>query len=82
MFPSQKPKHEFIQSVHVNIYMHEQLCLVLWKANVYVQYLKGCGLGLVFLTAVVIVTQHFHKYRSLASGIALSGCGCGAFVFR
>ena len=42
----------------------------------------GCGLGLVFLSAIVIVTRYLPENRSLASGLALSGAGAGAFVFR
>jgi len=42
----------------------------------------GCGLGLTFLSTIVIVTRYLPKNRSVASGLALSGGGIGAFVFR
>ncbi|XP_045201696.2 monocarboxylate transporter 13-like [Mercenaria mercenaria] len=40
----------------------------------------GCGFGMVFLPAILIVTKYFNKYRSLACGLALSGAGGGAFI--
>ncbi|WAR27312.1 MOT14-like protein [Mya arenaria] len=42
--------------------------------------LTGCGFGFVFLAAIVVVTRHFQKHRSLACGLALSGAGGGAFI--
>lgn len=39
-------------------------------------------MGLIFLTAIVVVTKYFQKYRAIACGITLSGCGTGAFVLR
>ncbi|KAL4220190.1 hypothetical protein ACF0H5_020598 [Mactra antiquata] len=44
-------------------------------------YLIGCGFGMIFLSAIVIVTQYFIKYRAIACGIGLSGAGVGAFIF-
>ncbi|XP_060565303.1 monocarboxylate transporter 13-like isoform X2 [Ruditapes philippinarum] len=40
----------------------------------------GSGFGMVFLPSIIIVTKYFHKYRSLACGLALSGAGGGAFI--
>ncbi|XP_060565324.1 monocarboxylate transporter 13-like [Ruditapes philippinarum] len=60
--------------------------LSIFVPNVYILYLtmglvSGCGFGMVFLPAVLIVTQYFTRLRSVACGIALSGCGIGVFIF-
>lgn len=59
--------------------------LSIFAPNIYYLYitmgvLAGTGFGMVFLPTVLIVTQYFNKYRSVACGIALSGCGIGAFI--
>ncbi|XP_060084724.1 monocarboxylate transporter 12-like [Ylistrum balloti] len=41
----------------------------------------GVGYGITFSPAVVIVSQYFSKYRSIASGISLAGGGLGGMVF-
>ncbi|XP_055303521.1 monocarboxylate transporter 12-like [Sitodiplosis mosellana] len=41
----------------------------------------GCGLGLIYLPAIVSVTTYFEKYRSVATGIAVAGSGLGTFIF-
>ncbi|XP_053404937.1 monocarboxylate transporter 13-like [Mercenaria mercenaria] len=60
--------------------------LSIFATNIYCLYvtmglIAGCGFGMVFMPAVLIVTQYFSRLRSLACGIALSGCGIGAFIF-
>jgi len=41
----------------------------------------GIGFGLMYLPAIVIVSQHFTTKRALATGIVLSASGAGTFVF-
>ncbi|KAH8292909.1 hypothetical protein KR044_008159 [Drosophila immigrans] len=41
----------------------------------------GLGFGLIYLPAIVSVTQYFESKRSLATGIAVCGSGFGTFVF-
>ena len=41
----------------------------------------GTGLGLIYLPAILSVGLHFHRRRSLATGISVCGSGVGAFVF-
>lgn len=41
----------------------------------------GLGFGLIYLPAIVSVTQYFDAKRSLATGIAVCGSGFGTFVF-
>ncbi|XP_055304033.1 monocarboxylate transporter 12-like [Sitodiplosis mosellana] len=41
----------------------------------------GCGLGLIYLPAIVSVAMYFKKYRSLATGIAVAGSGLGTSIF-
>ncbi|XP_022219039.2 LOW QUALITY PROTEIN: monocarboxylate transporter 12 [Drosophila obscura] len=41
----------------------------------------GLGFGLIYLPAIVSVTQYFDSRRSLATGIAVCGSGFGTFVF-
>ncbi|KAL4220199.1 Major Facilitator superfamily [Mactra antiquata] len=57
----------------------------LFAPNIYVLYITmgiftGFGIGLVFLPSVLSVTIYFKKYRGIACGLALSGCGIGNFV--
>ncbi|KAH8360753.1 hypothetical protein KR084_006941 [Drosophila pseudotakahashii] len=41
----------------------------------------GLGFGLIYLPAIVSVTQYFEARRSLATGIAVCGSGFGTFLF-
>ncbi|XP_033729490.1 monocarboxylate transporter 9-like, partial [Pecten maximus] len=41
----------------------------------------GIGIGIIYQPAIVIIGVHFDKRRALATGIAVSGAGVGAFVF-
>ncbi|XP_017064692.1 monocarboxylate transporter 12 [Drosophila eugracilis] len=41
----------------------------------------GLGFGLIYLPAIVSVTQYFEARRSLATGIAVCGSGLGTFIF-
>ncbi|EDV32768.1 monocarboxylate transporter 1 [Drosophila ananassae] len=41
----------------------------------------GLGFGLIYLPAIVSVTQYFEAKRSLATGIAVCGSGFGTFIF-
>ncbi|GAU87242.1 hypothetical protein RvY_00124 [Ramazzottius varieornatus] len=41
----------------------------------------GLGAGLIYLPAIVSVTQWFEKRRSFATGIAVCGSGLGTFAF-
>uniref|UniRef100_A0A8R1E3V7 MFS domain-containing protein n=1 Tax=Caenorhabditis japonica TaxID=281687 RepID=A0A8R1E3V7_CAEJA len=54
--------------------------------NIYVLYLTfgfigGAGFGMMYLPAIVIISQYFAKKRSLATGIAVCGSGIGTTVF-
>ncbi|EDW06545.2 uncharacterized protein Dmoj_GI21795 [Drosophila mojavensis] len=40
----------------------------------------GLGFGLIYLPAIVSVTQYFEARRSLATGIAVCGSGFGTFI--
>ncbi len=42
--------------------------------------LVGCGVGLIYVPAVVAVQRWFVRQRSRASGLALAGTGVGTFV--
>lgn len=42
--------------------------------------IASIGLSMTYITAIVIVTFHFEKRRGLATGIAVTGSGIGAFV--
>ncbi|OWF36096.1 monocarboxylate transporter 12-like [Mizuhopecten yessoensis] len=41
----------------------------------------GCGFGLIYLPAIVMVGYYFDKRRAFATGIAVCGSGIGGFVF-
>ncbi|XP_033731276.1 monocarboxylate transporter 13-like [Pecten maximus] len=41
----------------------------------------GIGIGIIYLPSIVIIGVYFDKRRALATGIAVSGGGVGAFVF-
>lgn len=41
----------------------------------------GLGFGLIYVPAIVSVTNYFEKYRSLATGIAVCGSGFGTVIF-
>lgn len=41
----------------------------------------GFGFGLIYLPAIVSVTNYFKDKRSLATGIAVCGSGLGTFIF-
>ncbi|XP_060073577.1 monocarboxylate transporter 12-B-like [Ylistrum balloti] len=41
----------------------------------------GCGFGLIYLPAIVMVGYYFDKKRAFATGIAVCGSGIGGFVF-
>ncbi|CAD6194422.1 unnamed protein product [Caenorhabditis auriculariae] len=41
----------------------------------------GIGFGLMYCPAIVVVTMYFERWRSLATGIAVSGAGVGTVVF-
>ncbi len=43
--------------------------------------LVGVGFGLVYTPSVAIVGSYFNKRRTLATGIAVSGCGFGSLTF-
>jgi len=43
--------------------------------------LVGVGYGLVYTPSVAIVGSYFNKRRTLATGIAVSGCGFGSLTF-
>ncbi|CAI2355779.1 unnamed protein product [Caenorhabditis sp. 36 PRJEB53466] len=54
--------------------------------NIYVLYLTfgligGAGFGMMYLPAIVIISQYFAKKRSLATGIAVCGSGIGTTIF-
>lgn len=43
--------------------------------------LAGFGFGLIYLPAIVCLTQHFHKHLALATGLAVSASGIGCALF-
>ena len=43
--------------------------------------MSGIGHGLIFNTSVLVILQHFVKWRSVAVGIVASGPAIGMFVF-
>ncbi|XP_064615167.1 uncharacterized protein LOC135479278 [Liolophura sinensis] len=60
--------------------------LSLFAPNIYYLYfsfgvLSGLGFGLIYLPAIVIVTNYFEKRRAFATGLAVCGSGCGTFIF-
>lgn len=42
----------------------------------------GLGFGLIYLPAIVSVGYYFEDRRALATGLAVSGSGLGAFIFN
>ncbi|XP_018423858.1 PREDICTED: monocarboxylate transporter 14 [Nanorana parkeri] len=42
--------------------------------------MAGIGSGMVYLPAVVMVGQYFHKHRALAQGLSTTGTGFGTFL--
>jgi len=43
--------------------------------------LLGLGIGLMFLPAVIAVSNYFEKRRAFATGVAVCGAGVGCFIF-
>ena len=43
-------------------------------------FFKGVGIGLVFNSGYIVLAFNFEKKRNMATGIAVSGCGLGAFI--
>lgn len=43
--------------------------------------IMGCGFGLMYCPAIMIVTMYFEKRRSLATGITVCGAGVGTTIF-
>lgn len=41
----------------------------------------GCGMGLVYTNAVVVVCHYFDRYRTFAAGVTVMGAGVGTTVF-
>ena len=57
-----------------------------WSSDLWMMYLtfglmSGIGHGLIFNTSVLVILQHFVKWRSVAVGIVASGPAIGMFVF-
>ena len=48
----------------------------LWD-NLHLLRLLGCGLGMMYLPGIVIISYYFDKRRVLASGLATAGSGLG-----
>lgn len=53
------------------------LCQELWQTILAQAVGTGLGLGLVFLPALSVLSEHFHKKRALAMGIAQTGACVG-----
>lgn len=47
----------------------------------YVIYLAGIGMGMIYTPTILAVNFYFNKRRALATGIAICGSGIGIFVF-
>ena len=57
-----------------------------WSSDLWMMFLtfglmSGVGHGLIFNTSVLVILQHFVKWRSVAVGIVASGPAIGMFVF-
>jgi MFS family permease len=46
----------------------------------FIFFFKGVGIGLVFNSGYIVLAFNFEKKRNMATGIAVSGCGLGAFI--
>ncbi|ESO98864.1 hypothetical protein LOTGIDRAFT_213657 [Lottia gigantea] len=58
----------------------------LFAPNIYYLYfsfgiMAGVGFGLIYLPAIVCVSNYFEKKRSFATGLAVCGSGFGTFIF-
>ena len=43
-------------------------------------FLGGAGSGLLYTPANIACTQYFEKWKSISTGISMSGVGCGTMV--
>jgi len=58
------------------------LCQELWQTILAQAVGTGLGLGLVYLPALSVLSEHFHQKRALAMGIAQTGaCVGGQYHF-
>ena len=48
--------------------------------KIYFEFI-GSGLGAIYFSSIVMVSQYFTSKRGLASGIAFCGSGVGTFIF-
>lgn len=60
--------------------------LASWSSHVWIMYLtfgiiSGVGHGLIFNSSVLVILQHFVKWRSVAVGIVASAPAIGMFAF-
>ncbi|KAF3935861.1 hypothetical protein ABW19_dt0207109 [Dactylella cylindrospora] len=53
----------------------------IWHLYLAQGVLFGIGMGMIFVASVGIITQWFHKRRSVANGIAAAGSGLGGLAF-
>ena len=44
-------------------------------------FYEGVGFGLAYAAAIVVIGEHFYKYRSLAFGISVAGGSFGNIAF-
>ncbi|VDO93385.1 unnamed protein product [Soboliphyme baturini] len=44
-------------------------------------FISGTGMGMVYLSSVIVVNYYFEKKRAMATGIAVCGSGLGAMTF-
>jgi MFS family permease len=58
------------------------LCMELWQTILAQAVGTGLGLGLVFLPALSVISEHFYHRRSLAMGIAQTGACVGGEYLR
>ncbi|KAJ8319741.1 hypothetical protein KUTeg_001328 [Tegillarca granosa] len=61
----------------------ESVTLTSWAGSLVLGLISstGLGIGLTYVTSVVVVGLNFDKKRSIAGGIATSGCAIGTFIF-
>ncbi|KAJ8319749.1 hypothetical protein KUTeg_001336 [Tegillarca granosa] len=61
----------------------ESVTLTSWASSLVLGLISstGLGIGLTYVTSVVVVGLNFDKKRSIAGGIATSGCAIGTFIF-
>jgi MFS family permease len=53
----------------------------IWHLYLTQGFLVGAGVGFIYIPSLAILSQWFHKRRSLANGISAAGSGIGGLIF-